>query len=772
MSQGLTLDHAAGLANAVYEEDPRTSHYEVVYDNSSTSAINVGFRYVIYKDATGNLTVAFKGTSEPLEMLADSSVAQVENPYGDGLVHHGFLASYQFMRNDLNVQLTLAQSKYHGSLTFTGHSLGGALAVMAASDVGDDFGVDRMVTFGAPAVGNAAFNDTISDSIDYSRVVNGKDAVAMALDGKLGYVQSGKLVQLDHSTVLWSVSQHSMTGYVELLKEYDSKEDMRLQAENEEKWNRFHNQIIKQLGDVIVDGKAARLTIGGTDLFQMARQISDAITFTYDAERGRLIYQFPSGTFWKAFTDNFGSGELLFLGRSVSERRAIANIANVLVGEQVIGRFEAGLNSALGMAQSENETVAFLTNKLVRSIENIGFLGDIIDDAALSVRLKLVEKLGGVGEFLSKVPGAAKMATKTLMKAAVLAQAGMVAFEEYQAFREAARDSGLIDEVAEHYRMSVKQPFLQLSQKYVRGEISDDEFAEVRVQCKAARDMYIVQMNFLLSDRASAKKLEISALDITGLGLMDALADVVVKDDFSRDEVLVRLNAPSPMYGNVDDYMESKFIEMYGEALWYNEDTEYWRIHQPVLSQLAHRLRTGTYTMADRATFGIDGDISDHKVWDDANAMIGATSDFDSDTFDDFDSDSAYGNRKRAIVADLQAKGFDADMTMSMDELIAMEHRPDEPTGTLPATQWERENGPDYVGGGGAHPWHYSAGSDPLFFIHREFRYVYLDGYSIHALARLEKRLGLGNTYHDYLTRPTKRARYSDSLADPVTSVS
>ena len=72
-----------------------------------------------------------------------------------------------------------------GPLVFTGHSLGGAFATMAAA--ASPVRPDLLVTFGSPRVGNPAFVDCL-DGIPIHRIVNHHDIVSLvpALDPKLG----------------------------------------------------------------------------------------------------------------------------------------------------------------------------------------------------------------------------------------------------------------------------------------------------------------------------------------------------------------------------------------------------------------------------------------------------------------------------------------------------------------------------------------------------------------------------------------------------------
>eukprot|EP00980_Cylindrotheca_fusiformis_P001577 scaffold360_cov107-Cylindrotheca_fusiformis.AAC.7 len=205
--------------------------------------------FVINHDVTGGscnvyrslekklIVVSFRGTCELVDLITDTSITQVpwvegEDPEAEGvaLVHVGFRRSMNSISRRLK-ELVLAtvpkgedMGDYH--LLVTGHSLGGALATLFISDIGE-FGFDagralpqtaesddwwkaitskfagqgdmvfpptskppprpktlRLYNFGSPRVGNKAFAkrfDKIMDDgfIDQAyRIVNDKDIVA------------------------------------------------------------------------------------------------------------------------------------------------------------------------------------------------------------------------------------------------------------------------------------------------------------------------------------------------------------------------------------------------------------------------------------------------------------------------------------------------------------------------------------------------------------------------------------------------------------------
>ena len=119
-------------------------------------------------------------------------------------VHKGF-NSYA----DLSLRMLLDAVSYEflqqyreekdARLLLTGHSLGGAVATIIGQrliDFGFDPGRLQVITFGAPAVGNAAFSKMYGNRLDLVRVTNSQDPVPLVLQAVLrNYRQFGDEVR-------------------------------------------------------------------------------------------------------------------------------------------------------------------------------------------------------------------------------------------------------------------------------------------------------------------------------------------------------------------------------------------------------------------------------------------------------------------------------------------------------------------------------------------------------------------------------------------------
>jgi triacylglycerol lipase len=134
--------------------------------------------YIIESDLEAVLV--FRGTATPEEWLRDLEFRQVDYEFVPlaGKTHAGFTAIYQSARERILNAIRRVNS--WKQLLITGHSLGGALATLAALDlaVNTPFAAPVMINFGSPRVGDPEFanvyNDTIRNSL---RMVNLFDPV-------------------------------------------------------------------------------------------------------------------------------------------------------------------------------------------------------------------------------------------------------------------------------------------------------------------------------------------------------------------------------------------------------------------------------------------------------------------------------------------------------------------------------------------------------------------------------------------------------------------
>lgn len=140
-------------------------------------------------------------------------------------VHYGFLRAYLSIRDGLlrGINLLSADLSDGYSFHFTGHSLGGALAIMAAADfqarhLFDNYDVSCM-SYGAPKVGNMYFANIFNKLVPNAfRIVNDADLVSrmprsVATSSRLGrYKHAGRTVLVNDDGEYWIEGGASSSG--------------------------------------------------------------------------------------------------------------------------------------------------------------------------------------------------------------------------------------------------------------------------------------------------------------------------------------------------------------------------------------------------------------------------------------------------------------------------------------------------------------------------------------------------------------------------------
>jgi hypothetical protein len=126
-----------------------------IIENQATDTLAV-----IYSSET-DLVIAFRGTQDLRNWLTDLDARMVKTDFGR--VHAGFWNAWCSVRKQVS-----AMVDHKKRVWFTGHSLGGALAMIAAANFAlpPDANIAGVYTFGQPRAANASWRDAYHHDLD------------------------------------------------------------------------------------------------------------------------------------------------------------------------------------------------------------------------------------------------------------------------------------------------------------------------------------------------------------------------------------------------------------------------------------------------------------------------------------------------------------------------------------------------------------------------------------------------------------------------------
>jgi hypothetical protein len=142
--------------------------------------------------------VVFRGTDadDPTD-IGDDADFILEDWECGGKVHAGFAKALEEVRPGL----TNAVQAMSPPILFTGHSLGAALATLAASLYKGTGKVAALYTYGSPRVGNSAFADTMA-KIESYRFRDCSDVVTRVPLSEMGYAHVGPARYIDRNGLI------------------------------------------------------------------------------------------------------------------------------------------------------------------------------------------------------------------------------------------------------------------------------------------------------------------------------------------------------------------------------------------------------------------------------------------------------------------------------------------------------------------------------------------------------------------------------------------
>lgn len=229
----IPLVRAANFALAAYhwsDLDPQVLCADKVTSFCDPKSGTEGF-----VGSDGNMTiVAFAGTTCRKDLMtnAQCKMTEIELPGEYFLqVHKGFYSAYQTVGEQVQELIEAHSNGIVKKLIFTGHSLGGALATLAALKCRVMDRPHKVITFGAPRVGSLSLASYMRRNV--VRVVAGGDPIPhvplpwVPWRPKCVYFHAGKVIRRGWYTP-WAPKAHSMIRYLELAREIQEEMEILL----------------------------------------------------------------------------------------------------------------------------------------------------------------------------------------------------------------------------------------------------------------------------------------------------------------------------------------------------------------------------------------------------------------------------------------------------------------------------------------------------------------------------------------------------------------
>jgi len=171
--------------------------------------------FVSVDDQSGIILLCFRGTANLPGWMTDFDAFQQACPKDPLYVHYGFLRALDEVWD--HVQAALPTDPGGRGVWVTGHSLGGALATLAAARLCDaKYPLNVVYTFGSPRVGNPDFCTAYQPT--HYRFVNNDDIVPRVPADKLLALNRELLAFLKHPL---DAGKHFTYGHTGKLKYFD-----------------------------------------------------------------------------------------------------------------------------------------------------------------------------------------------------------------------------------------------------------------------------------------------------------------------------------------------------------------------------------------------------------------------------------------------------------------------------------------------------------------------------------------------------------------------
>lgn len=199
------------MAEIAYKDEDAKQYYQKLEYGNHRFLENDGAQcHIVWNDE--EITICFRGTEpdELSDVLADLN-AIPRKSMTDGWVHSGFRGELDKL---WNLVTNIIDQHTELKLYICGHSLGAAMATLAASRVEDR--VVELYTYGSPRVGTRGF--VKNAHVTHWRFVNNNDIVTRVPLALMGYKHHGNLCYINHygqirDMTVWQRIKDKFRGY-------------------------------------------------------------------------------------------------------------------------------------------------------------------------------------------------------------------------------------------------------------------------------------------------------------------------------------------------------------------------------------------------------------------------------------------------------------------------------------------------------------------------------------------------------------------------------
>jgi len=233
----LTPKQSANIAKNVYLV--QTESMEQVYQSAAISGLSDLFDFkggkksegtsgAIFRSRTGfayaangiggrqgEVLLAFRGTDIIADWITDANAGLQRGP-STWAVHAGFNETFKSLRADID---TFMRGRNPSAVHCVGHSLGGALATLAADHLSElGVGGVKLYTFGSPRAGVSGFARHLTTKLganNVHRVYHNADPVSMVPIFPFGHVPvDGNVCMLPWKGSSFAFAAHKMDNYM------------------------------------------------------------------------------------------------------------------------------------------------------------------------------------------------------------------------------------------------------------------------------------------------------------------------------------------------------------------------------------------------------------------------------------------------------------------------------------------------------------------------------------------------------------------------------